>query len=209
MLRQIQGKEIIERDLGWFAEKVNGKFLVVDLGCGDGKWAFKQAQANPRQFFIAIDANIGDLEKLSNKIEHEGVKNLVCLQQSAEALPVELKGRVDRLVINYPWGSLLEMIANRNPNFTNALAIVKSEGKVEITMTYSSKYEEAMMTEYALPELTEETIKQIVQFLSDHSFVEVRCSTDDSEEIKAITSWGKRVNSMRERQIWHIEGLRA
>ena len=125
MLRQILGKNIIERDADWLKLKSQNKKVIVDLGCGDGLYAYRQALQKPDNLYLAIDANSQVLQKLSNKVEHQKLGNLIYLQHTAESLPLELNSKVDQLMILYPWGSLLKIVATAETELQTVFKILK------------------------------------------------------------------------------------
>ena len=88
------------------------------MGTGDGLFVYRSARSNPRKFFIGIDANSRQLEKISEKIYRKpakgGLPNVVFVQSAAEDLPSELKGIASEVYVNFPWGSLLRAVAGGN-----------------------------------------------------------------------------------------------
>ena len=93
-----------------------GGGVVIDMGTGDGVFVYHQARENPHKFYIGIDANPSQLEKISEKIHRKpakgGLPNVLFIQAPVEALPPELDGVADELHIHFPWGSLLRAVAS-------------------------------------------------------------------------------------------------
>ncbi|WKZ36709.1 MAG: class I SAM-dependent methyltransferase [Anaerolineales bacterium] len=85
--------------------------ITLDLGTGDGTFAFHHARAFPRHFVIGVDSCRENLR------EHSRAKlpNLLYVIASAQSLPHELSGLVSHITINFPWGSLLESLLNGDP----------------------------------------------------------------------------------------------
>lgn len=204
MLRQILGKQIIELDLGRLLTTINHRSVILDLGCGDGLYSYRQALQNPDIFHIAVDANSQVLQKLSKKVEHEGIDNLIYLQHAAESLPPELNNQIDKLVILYPWGSLLKIVIEADRPMRNILRMLKSNAALEIVFTYSPEYEQAMIAEYGLPVLSTEFIKNLHHKLSNLDLKEIDIVQIVASEVINQTSWGKKINSKRERIVWKI-----
>ena len=92
-----------------------GEGVVIDIGTGDGLFAYHCAQDNPNKFYIGIDASPGPLEKISEKIHRKpgkgGVPNALFLQSAVEDLPADLDGIADEVHVHFPWGSLLRAVA--------------------------------------------------------------------------------------------------
>ena len=89
----------------------NHQRLMLDLGTGDGKFAFHYARAFPSHFVIGVDACRENLR------EHSRAKlpNLLFVIASAQDLPRELDGLVSHITINFAWGSLLESLLGGDP----------------------------------------------------------------------------------------------
>jgi 16S rRNA (adenine(1408)-N(1))-methyltransferase len=83
----------------------------MDLGTGDGKFAFHHARTFPGHFVIGVDACRENLR------EHSRAKlpNLLFVIASAQDLPRELNGLGSHITINFPWGSLLESLLDGDP----------------------------------------------------------------------------------------------
>ena len=86
--------------------------VVLDIGTGDGKLVYRLARAQPRAFFIGVDASRDALRKVSSRIGRKpgrgGLANALFVAAGAEELPSELDGLVIEVYIIMPWGSLLE-----------------------------------------------------------------------------------------------------
>ena len=73
---------------------------------------YQSAQANPNKFYIGIDANPRQLEKISEKIHRKpALPNAMFVQAAIEDLPEELDGVADEVHVHFPWGSLLRAVA--------------------------------------------------------------------------------------------------
>src|ERR1044071_8966443 len=82
-----------------------GEGVIVDIGTGDGRFVYQSARQNPKKFYIGIDANPSQLEKISQKIHKKphkgGLANAIFLQVSVEDLPSELDGVADEVHIHF------------------------------------------------------------------------------------------------------------
>jgi 16S rRNA (adenine(1408)-N(1))-methyltransferase len=87
---------------------------VVDVGTGDGKLAYALATDHPDWVVIGVDALDEPMQDTARKALRKpargGRANLVLLRASIEALPPELAGAADEVVVMLPWGRLLEGI---------------------------------------------------------------------------------------------------
>ena len=91
--------------------------IILDLGTGDGKFAFHHARAFPNHFVIGVDSCRENLRELS-RIK---LSNLLFIIASAQDLPRELNGLVTHITINFPWGSLLESLLNGDSKLMRGL----------------------------------------------------------------------------------------
>lgn len=106
-METIRGKVSLDLDLtDFYARLANYNRIMLDLGTGDGKFAFCHADKFPNHFVIGVDSCRENLH------EHSRAKlpNLLYVIASAQALPHELHGLVSHITINFPWGSLLESL---------------------------------------------------------------------------------------------------
>jgi 16S rRNA (adenine(1408)-N(1))-methyltransferase len=89
-----------------YARLANYHHIILDLGTGDGKFAFCHADKFPSHFVIGVDACRENLH------EHSRTKlpNLLYIIANAQNLPRELHGLISHITINFPWGSLLESL---------------------------------------------------------------------------------------------------
>jgi 16S rRNA (adenine(1408)-N(1))-methyltransferase len=85
--------------------------VVVDLGCGDARFLWREARARPAARFIGVDPVARTLAavaaRAARRPERGGAPNLLLVVAAVEALPAELAGIADRITVNLPWGSLL------------------------------------------------------------------------------------------------------
>lgn len=102
------------------ARLANYNRITLDLGTGDGKFAFSHARAFPHHFVIGVDSCRENLRKYSRA----KLPNLLFIIASAQELPRELNGLVSHITINFPWGSLLESLLTGDPLLMCGLATV-------------------------------------------------------------------------------------
>ena len=128
----IRGKASLDLDLTKLKERLtNYKRITLDLGTGDGKFAFCHADKFPDHFVIGVDSCRENLH------EHSRAKlpNLLYIIASAQNLPQELNGLISNISINFPWGSLLESLLIGDPKLMSGLAsISRSVTTVEIRL---------------------------------------------------------------------------
>lgn len=120
-METIRGRRSLALDLTELNERItNYQRLILDLGTGDGKFAFHLANNFPRHFVIGMDACRENLREYSRA----KLPNLLFVAANAQALPCELNGLVSHLVINFPWGSLLEGLLSGDLALMRGLACI-------------------------------------------------------------------------------------
>ena len=120
-METIRGKVSHNLDLtDFYARLANYDRITLDLGTGDGKFAFCHADNFPNHFVIGVDSCRENLH------EHSRAKlpNLLYIIASAQSLPQELHGLVSHITINFPWGSLLESLLNGDDRLLRGLESV-------------------------------------------------------------------------------------
>lgn len=108
----VSGKERRELDGAGLAERRRGhERLVVDVGTGDGRFAYAYAAAHPDSFVIGMDALAENLEEASAKATRKpakgGLPNVLFVRASVEQPPPELAHQADEVHVLLPWGALL------------------------------------------------------------------------------------------------------
>ena len=128
----IRGKASLDLDLTELKERLTTyKRITLDLGTGDGKFAFCHADKLPDHFVIGVDSCRENLHEYSRA----KLPNLLYIIASAQDLPQELNGLISNITINFPWGSLLESLLIGDSKLMSGLAsISRSVTTVEIRL---------------------------------------------------------------------------
>lgn len=216
MLRQVKGKNIVEISGDELKNLIAGfEKIVVDLGTGDGKFAYNYAKKNPNCFVIGIDAVSELMEEISRKIDKKpakgGLENIIYICSAVESLPDELSNIADEIHINFPWGSLLNGVIKGNPEIlSNIKKIAKnSESTFKCYTTYSRKYEETMINENNLPDLSMEYIQnELTEVYKKYGLIIEEVNILTSEEKKNLqSSWVKKLLDKRQRDVYSFSGI--
>ena len=112
---------------------------AMDLGTGDGRFAYHLATAEPGVLVIGVDAlaeNMGErAAKAARKPPKGGRPNLLFVHAAIEALPEELTRRADDVYVLLPWGGLLEGIVLARDSVLGGIASVCRPGAhVSVTL---------------------------------------------------------------------------
>ncbi|HCR72442.1 MAG TPA: hypothetical protein DIW23_13420 [Anaerolineae bacterium] len=122
-METIQGKKSFDINLNEFTLRhKNYNRLILDLGTGDGKFAFHYAQTFPNHFVIGLDSCRENLHEYSRA----KLNNLLFIIANAQSLPYELHGLISHIHINFPWGSLLQSLLSGDANLFCGLEKISS-----------------------------------------------------------------------------------
>lgn len=117
----------------------------VDVGTGDGRWAYRMARAHPDWFCLGIDANAIGLRDVSfragRKPSRGGVSNAWFIRAAAETLPAGLERLADHITIFYPWRRLLDGILKPDSAVIRRIGLMGKYGaQVLICINESALY---------------------------------------------------------------------
>lgn len=131
-METIRGKTSLFMDsIELRARLENHKRITLDLGTGDGKFAFYHAETFPSHFVIGVDSCRENLREHSRT----NLPNLLYAIASAQSLPHELHGLVSHVTINFPWGSLLKSLLNNDPRLMIGLeSVLGSRATLEVRL---------------------------------------------------------------------------
>lgn len=102
--------------------------VLLDLGTGDGRYVREMACAHPDWLAIGLDACREGLRDRSRTAPPGG--NALFVIANALALPPGLAGLATRIVINFPWGSLLRGLLDDDPALLDGLRASARPGAV-------------------------------------------------------------------------------
>jgi 16S rRNA (adenine(1408)-N(1))-methyltransferase len=184
--------------------------LVVDLGAGDGHGARAIALRDPDALVIAIDAVAGGLAETSRRAGaaagRGGIANLRCVRASAERPPVEIVGRADRVVVDFPWGSLARGVLGLDQDALRGLAsLLRPGGHVDALVSIVERDRAAIG---AGPERLADPAT-VARAWQAHGLAlrELRPAT--AAEIAASGSrWSRRLRTDRSRTVTRLAGVR-
>jgi len=128
-LECIRGKASSYLDAADLAATARGYAgVLLDLGTGDGRYAWEMARAHPDWLAIGLDACREGLRDRSRKPLPGG--NALFVIANALALPPGLSGLATRITINFPWGSLLRGLLDGDPALLDGLHAVARPGAI-------------------------------------------------------------------------------
>lgn len=181
--------------------------VVVDLGTGDGRFVYKNAKANPQNFYIGIDPSEKLLQEYSRKANKDRLENTLFIRASIEMLPGGLKGIADELNINFPWGSLLGGIVNTKQKIIkNILFMLSENASINIVFGYSPTAEPTETDRLNLEKINRDVIeKEIIPEFESKGLRLVEIKELEKEELGNIEStWGKKLEFGQDRPVFKL-----
>jgi 16S rRNA (adenine(1408)-N(1))-methyltransferase len=128
-LECVRGKASSYLDAADLAAQARGYAeALLDLGTGDGRYAWEMARAHPDWLTIGLDSCREGLRDRSRKAPPGG--NALFVIANALALPPGLAGLATQVAVNFPWGSLLLGLLDGDPALLDGLRAVARPGAI-------------------------------------------------------------------------------
>jgi 16S rRNA (adenine(1408)-N(1))-methyltransferase len=180
------------------ARLANYNRITLDLGTGDGKFAFCHAENFPGTFTIGVDSCRENLRQYSRA----NLPNLLYIIASAQNLPHELRGRISYITINFPWGSLLESLLYGDPLLIHGLeTILTSSASLDVRLNGGALAEQGWSLEDGARQVRENLIRAGL-YVGNPSMM-------DSRALRAFPStWAKRLAFGRDPRAIEIKSYR-
>jgi 16S rRNA (adenine(1408)-N(1))-methyltransferase len=192
-------------------ERVGPAEVHIDLGAGDGSFAYRAARADATSFFIAVDANGAQMadraRRASAKPARGGASNVLFVRASALALPEELQTLASRVTILHPWGSLLHAVTMPSPEVLQDLRrLCRDRARLDIVLGLTLDREVAGLTASAIDPVDEARVRALVSPYARAGF-ELRVREIGWEGLGRFeTTWSKKLAQDRSRRFVHLEG---
>jgi 16S rRNA (adenine(1408)-N(1))-methyltransferase len=178
---------------------------ALDVGTGDGRFAYHLASTQPERLVIGLDAlaeNMGErAATAARKPAKGGRPNLVFVHAAIEAPPSELAHVADEVHVLLPWGGLLEgIVLARDDVIAGVATLCRSGARVMITLNGEIWLDSTPARYAQLPLPTPEYVAEVVSPGFARVGIELgpaRYSTTD--EAKALpTTWARRLGHGRD-----------
>jgi 16S rRNA (adenine(1408)-N(1))-methyltransferase len=213
-VRILQGTKVVDAPQGWRTALVlDEPRVIVDVGAGDGRWAYESARHEPDCVYIAIDPDATGLAeyayRASRKAARGGIDNAAFVVAPVEALSPELNSIADVVRVNFPWGSLLRGLLLPDAVILHALAALgKPDSEFEAVMSYDPSHDPGAFSGETLPALDEEYIDStlVPAYAEAGIAIEARRLLAREEALKLPSTWGRRLLHARPRDVFLLEG---
>jgi 16S rRNA (adenine(1408)-N(1))-methyltransferase len=198
-METIRGKTSHTLDLTELHTRLaNYNRITLDLGTGDGKYAFHHAESSPNHFVIGVDSCRENLRQYSRA----RLPNLLYIIASAQSLPPELHGLISHVSINFPWGSLLGSLLTGDPLLMRGLeSVTRSSATLELRLNGGALAEQGWSLETGTEQIRNNLIYNGWQINSP--------ATIDSHGLRNFPStWAKRLAFGRDPRAIEIKSCR-
>jgi 16S rRNA (adenine(1408)-N(1))-methyltransferase len=209
-MRLLHGTKNVQSPPDWRdAIERDGRPVVIDLGAGDGRYAYERARSDPSSLYIAVEPDAGALAEYAyragRKPARGGVENAIFAVAAAEQLPPELQGLAERVRINFPWGSLLRALLAPDPPVLRSIArLLRPGGTAEIVLAYDPGHDTGAFAGNPLPALDPVRIETGLIPAYEAAGLPIhhwRRLTQD-EALAIPSSWGRRLLHARPREVF-------
>ena len=188
-----------------------GEGVVIDIGTGDGRFVSASARANPKKFYIGVDANVKPLEKPSMKATRKpakgGLPNAMFVQAAVEDLPDEFDGSADEIHIHFPWGSLLKAVTTGDEKVLTSLRRIAAPGcLLEIVVGIDPIRDKSEIERLDIPELTPIFLHSYLfpKYLQARFQLLEHQKLKHREWSKLETSWSRKLQGGADRTVFFL-----
>lgn len=205
-MKVVQGRTTVELGKDETAALLDGyDRVIVDVGAGDGRFAYAYARDHADAFVIGLDIARENLREAARRAGRKpargGLPNVAYVWAAAEDPPGELRGVADEVHVILPWGRLLDGLALGERDVLDGLATLAApEARVKITLNCEVWGANVPVKVRHLPELTPEYARETLAEPYARSglfLAEARMLSRD--EARGVDSpWAKRLRSSRD-----------
>jgi 16S rRNA (adenine(1408)-N(1))-methyltransferase len=175
--------------------------VTIDLGAGDGAFAYRSARAHPDRFVVAIDPVRENLREYSAKAgkkpDRGGAPNLLYVAASVEMLPDDLRSIAGEIIITLPWGSLMRGLILADPTVLDGVASLARPGAALRIVLNTRIFDDPIPIEArGLPDLTPDYARdKLGPAYAAHGITIIAARWMDADEVAALgTTWAKRLS---------------
>jgi 16S rRNA (adenine(1408)-N(1))-methyltransferase len=198
----VRGKQTAEIDAAQLAAMIASYTGVkIDVGAGDGRFAYRYASTHAGRFVIGIDPVAENLRELSAKAarkpERGGLANVLYVVASIEQMPAELRGIADEVFVTLPWGSLMRGIILADDTVLGGLALLARDGAALRIVLNTRIFDDPVPLDVRdLPDVTPDYVREtLAPAFARHGIAITETRFMDADEVAAIeTTWAKRLS---------------
>ena len=198
----VRGKQTAEVDAAQFAATIaRYDGVTIDVGAGDGRFAYRYGAAHLERFVIGIDPVAENLRELSAKAarkpERGGLANVLYVVASIEHVPAELRGIADEIFVTLPWGSLMRgIILGEDAVLASIASLARDGASLRIVLNTRIFDDPVPLDVRDLPDVTPDYVREtLAPAFARHGVAVTEARFMDADEVAAIeTTWAKRLS---------------
>jgi 16S rRNA (adenine(1408)-N(1))-methyltransferase len=178
--------------------------VVVDVGTGDAKWAYRQARADPTTLVIGLDPARDRMRDVATRSARKpakgGVDNLLLVPTTVEQADPVLHGRADAVHVLLPWGSLLRSVVLGEAAGLGALrALAKPGAQLEVVVGTDVWDDPVPLDARDLPEVTVDHVDATLRprYAAAGLPIDDAHQLTDDEWRAVASSWARRLADNR------------
>lgn len=216
-MQVVEGKRLVPADGGAFeALRDRADRVIVDVGTGDARTAYRLAKAQPDWLVVGIDPAWQRMTptsvRASRKPAKGGTPNLLLVNAAIETVPVDLHGIADEVLVLMPWGKLLRGVVQGDEDVCTGLrAVARTGATLEITVGTSIWRDPVPLEIRGLPELTPEYVDTVLaDRLASCGWQVTGAEVISGAEMDRISSsWARRLGSANPEVVIHVRATAA
>lgn len=209
----VQGKKAFYMARGRLdALSAHYRGVTIDLGAGDGRFAYRAALAKPERLFIAIDPAREHVAEVSARAAKNprfgGAPNVLYVAANIEHAPKELSRVADEILVTLPGGSLLRGILLGDTALLGKIAgLGRKNAKIKMAINARFVEEPAPKDATRLPDITPLYTRDIIApaFATTGVRVSKARWMDPAEVANLGTTWAKRLSRRSPHRTFYIE----
>ena len=215
-LKVLTGKKLADLDPAeWAGILAAAERVLVDVGTGDARTAYRQAIAHPDWLVVGVDPAWQRMTetavRAARKPAKGGAPNLVLVNSAIETVPAALHGVADDVTVLMPWGKLLRGVVLGEQDVLSGLrSVAKAGAPLEISIGTSIWRDPIPLEIRDLPELTPQTVvstglgDRLAAFGWEVADVRLVPHTD----LDTISSsWARRLGSGATETVLHLRAI--
>ncbi|MGW4462985.1 hypothetical protein [Micromonospora sp. NPDC004704] len=211
-MQVVQGKRLVTPD-GEVLDTLRSRAarVIVDVGTGDARTAYRLAKAQPEWLVVGIDPAWQRMSptsvRASRKPAKGGAPNLLLVNSAIETVPAELHGIADEVSVLMPWGKLLRGVVQGDGDVCAGLrAVARTGAGLDITVGTSIWRDPVPLEIRELPELTPEYVDTVLAGrLAECGWQVTGAEVISGAEMDRMSSsWARRLGSGNPEVVIHV-----
>ena len=214
-MRVVEGRKLVDMDAGAFDQLADSyERVVVDVGTGDGLFAYRLAAQDPTTLYIGCDPAADNMVEVAQRSRRNrsrgGVDNLLLVVAGVEQPPDELRGRAAQVYCVLPWGRLMAgLVTGDSEVLRGVRAFAELDAPVLVYLNVGVWDRDTPLHVQDLPEVTPDHIEQVLAPAFAHARIRLVCHREASpDEIGGLRStWARRLTHAGRGRFVRLEGI--